>query len=247
MITVSNLVKDYGSHRAVDHVSFEVRKGDVLAFLGPNGAGKSTTMKMLTGFLPPTSGTASIGGHDILKNPREAKQLFGYLPESGPLYQEMTVLEFLDFISKMRGLFGPARQAALDRALGLCHLGDVRHQVIETLSKGYRQRVGMAQAILHDPPVLILDEPTDGLDPNQKREVRKLISSMAKDKAVILSTHILEEVDAMCTRAIIIARGKVVVDSTPAELRAKAKGSKEEKYYSPLEEVFAGLTLGKNA
>ncbi len=187
MISVSNLVKDYGHFRAVDHVSFEVRPGDVLGFLGPNGAGKSTTMKMLTGFLPPTSGTASIGGHDILKNPTEAKKLFGYLPESGPLYQEMTVLEFLTFIARMRGLSGLARSEALERGLGLCHLDEVRHQVIETLSKGFRQRVGMAQAILHNPPVLILDEPTDGLDPNQKREVRKLIGTMAKDKAVILS------------------------------------------------------------
>jgi ABC-2 type transport system ATP-binding protein len=244
MISVSNLVKDYGNFRAVDHVSFEVRPGDVLGFLGPNGAGKSTTMKMLTGFLPPTSGTASIGGHDILKNPTEAKKLFGYLPESGPLYQEMTVLEFLTFIAKMRGLSGAARSEALERGLGLCHLDEVRHQVIETLSKGFRQRVGMAQAILHNPPVLILDEPTDGLDPNQKREVRKLIGSMAKEKAVILSTHILEEVEAMCTRAIIIARGKVVVDDTPAGLRAKSKGSKADSYNSPLEEVFAKLTLG---
>lgn len=218
MIKAVNLTRDYGTFRAVDRVGFEVRTGDVLGFLGPNGAGKSTTMKMITGFLPPTDGTAEVGGHDIRHEPIQAKRLFGYLPESGPLYQEMTVLEFLNFISDIRGLTGAARGQALDRVLEICHLEPVRHQPIETLSKGFRQRVGMAQAVLHDPPCLIMDEPTDGLDPNQKQEVRKLIAGMGREKAIVLSTHILEEVQAMCNRVIIIARGKIVVDETPAQL-----------------------------
>ncbi|HLS27044.1 MAG TPA: ATP-binding cassette domain-containing protein [Opitutales bacterium] len=218
MIKAVNLIKDYGTFRAVDRVRFEVHKGDVLGFLGPNGAGKSTTMKMITGFLPPTAGRAEIGGHDITEKPIEAKRLLGYLPESGPLYQEMTVLEFLRFIAEIRGLNASERSKALTRVLKICHLEPVRHQTIETLSKGFRQRVGMAQAILHDPPYLIMDEPTDGLDPNQKQEVRKLIAGMGREKAIILSTHILEEVQAMCNRVIIIARGKVVVDETPEKL-----------------------------
>ena len=218
MIKSQNLVKEYGSFRAVDKVSFELRKGDILGFLGPNGAGKSTTMKMITGFLPPTSGTASVGGHDIQSHPIEAKRLLGYLPESGPLYQEMTVLEFLKFAGEIRGMDTGARDKALTRVMEICHLENVRHQTIETLSKGFRQRVGMAQAVLHDPSYLVMDEPTDGLDPNQKQEVRKLIASMASDKAIILSTHILEEVEAMCNRVIIIARGRVLVDETPADL-----------------------------
>jgi len=218
MIKAVNLTKDYGNFRAVDQVGFKVEKGDVLGFLGPNGAGKSTTMKMITGFLPPTAGTAEIGGNDIREKPIEAKRLLGYLPESGPLYQEMTVLEFLRFISEIRGLKGKAQTDALTRALGICRLEQVRHQIIETLSKGFRQRVGMAQAILHDPPCLIMDEPTDGLDPNQKQEVRKLIADMKSEKAIILSTHILEEVQAMCNRVIIIAHGKLIADETPDKL-----------------------------
>lgn len=218
MIKAVNLIKDYGTFRAVDRVRFEVHKGDVLGFLGPNGAGKSTTMKMITGFLPPTAGRAEIGGHDITEKPIEAKRLLGYLPESGPLYQEMTVLEFLRFIADIRGLSASERSRALTRVLEICHLEPVRNQTIETLSKGFRQRVGMAQAILHDPPYLIMDEPTDGLDPNQKQEVRKLIAGMGREKAIILSTHILEEVQAMCNRVIIIASGKVVVDETPEKL-----------------------------
>lgn len=222
MIEVKRLVKDYGPIRAVDGVSFKVNKGDVLGFLGPNGAGKSTTMKMVTGFLSPTSGTASIGGHDIIESPLEARKLFGYLPESCPLYPEMTVLEFLGFIAEMRGFSQSGEQKkAISRVLDICHLEAVRHQPIDTLSKGYRQRVGMAQAILHDPACLIMDEPTDGLDPNQKQEVRKLIASMAEEKAMILSTHILEEVEAMCTRIIIIAHGKILVDETPGEFRKR--------------------------
>lgn len=218
MIEALDLTKDYGSFRAVNQVRFRVQKGDVLGFLGPNGAGKSTTMKMITGFLAPTAGTAKVGGHDIRTEPMAAKRLFGYLPENGPLYQEMTVLEFLQFIAEIRGLTGQARGNSVTRVLEMCHLEPVRHQTIETLSKGFRQRVGMAQALVHNPSCLIMDEPTDGLDPNQKREVRKLIASMGRDKAIILSTHILEEVQAMCNRVIIIAGGRVLVDESPDDL-----------------------------
>lgn len=221
MITAQNLVKDYGGLRAVDDVTFTVQKGEILGFLGPNGAGKSTTMKMVTGFLPPTAGTARIGDFDVVRQPIDAKRLLGYLPESGPLYPEMTTLEFLNFAAELRGLERADRARALERVLAICHLGGVLHQTIETLSKGFRQRVGLAQAILHDPPCLILDEPTDGLDPNQKREVRQLIASMAEEKAVILSTHILEEVEAMCNRVIIISGGKIIADETPSALRQR--------------------------
>ena len=218
MIVANNLTKDYGSFRAVDSVSFTIGKGEVLGFLGPNGAGKSTTMKMVTGFLKPSSGSASVGGYDIIENPIAAKRLLGYLPESGPLYHEMTVLEFLNFISDIRGLSGTEGDKAIHRVFSVCNLEGVRNQTIETLSKGYRQRVGLAQAILHDPECMILDEPTDGLDPNQKKEVRDLIASMADEKSIILSTHILEEVEAMCTRVIVIAAGKLVVDEKPTDL-----------------------------
>lgn len=221
MIECKNLTKDYGPIRAVNDVTFRVEPGQVLGFLGPNGAGKSTTMRMLTGFLTPTSGTATIAGYDVREQPVQAKSRFGYLPENGPLYPEMTVLEFLTFCGELRGLSGQKLSAALDRVLEVCSLLGVRHQTIETLSKGFRQRVGMAQAIIHDPDVLIMDEPTDGLDPNQKQTVRKLIRGMAEKKAIILSTHILEEVDAVCNRVIIIARGHVLVDETPAELHAR--------------------------
>ena len=220
MIDVKNLTKFYGNKLAVDDVSFQVNKGDVLGFLGPNGAGKSTTMKMITGFLKSSKGTASIGGHDIAKYPREAKKLFGYLPENGPLYEEMTVYEFLQFIAGLR-LPIDKQAAAIEHVAEITHIREVLIQPIETLSKGYRQRVGMAQALIHDPSVLILDEPTDGLDPNQKHGVRQLISSMAQDKAIILSTHILEEVDAMCTRIIVIDQGKILVDETPLEFRKR--------------------------
>lgn len=215
MIEAVSLVKDYGKFRAVDGVSFTVERGEILGFLGPNGAGKSTTMKMITGFLPPSVGTARIGGHDVREEPLSAKRLLGYLPESGPLYPEMTVREFLAFAADMRELRGQQRGSALSRVMEICHLQQVIGQPIETLSKGFRQRVGMAQAILHEPPCLIMDEPTDGLDPNQKQAVRELISSMAGDKAIILSTHILEEVEAMCTRVIIIAKGRIIADDTP--------------------------------
>ena len=238
MVEVQDLVKDFGSIRAVAGVSFRVHRGDILGFLGPNGAGKSTTMKMIAGFLAPTSGTARIGGYDVRTAPVEVKRRLGYLPESSPSYPEMTVGEFLGFIAEIRRVGdAAARAASVDRVLDRCSLRDVRHQVIDTLSKGYRQRVGFAQAVLHDPPVLLLDEPTDGLDPNQKREVRRLIADMAADKAIILSTHILEEVEALCTRVIIIARGRVVCDETPATLRARHPEGR-------LDEVFRELTLG---
>jgi ABC-2 type transport system ATP-binding protein len=236
LIEVSDLGKDYGGVTAVSGISFDVKRGEILGFLGPNGAGKSTTMKMITGFLTPTRGTARVMGHDVRLEPLEVKRKLGYLPESAPSYGEMTVLEFLTFIAKMRELSGEKGRAAIARAVELCHLGSVRNQSIETLSKGYRQRVGFAQAILHDPPILILDEPTDGLDPNQKHEVRRIIRSMAQDKAVILSTHILEEVEAMCTRVIIIAGGKLLVDETPAKLLARKPGAR-------MEEIFRDLTL----
>jgi ABC-2 type transport system ATP-binding protein len=239
MIEAIDLAKSFGAIRAVDGVTFTVERGEILGFIGPNGAGKSTTMKILTGFLAPSAGTARIGGHDIRAEPLAAKRLFGYLPETGPLYQEMTVLTFLGFIAELRGLRGAAAAAALDRVFAICHLDGVRHQPLETLSKGFRQRVGLAQAVIHEPPCLILDEPTDGLDPNQKREVRQLISGMAASKAIILSTHILEEVEAICTRVILIDRGRIVADATPDELKRRhgANGRPAD-----LETVFARLT-----
>lgn len=218
MIEVKGLVKEFQGFRAVDDVSFSVPKGQVLGFLGPNGAGKSTTMKMLTAFIEPTGGTATIGGADIRKDSLRVRAQIGYLPESAPSYGEMTVAEFLRFVAEMRGKRGRERDIAADAVREKCALASAWHQPIETLSKGYRQRVGFAQALIHDPPVLILDEPTDGLDPNQKHEVRELIRGMGRDKTIVLSTHILEEVEAICHRAIIIAQGRIVADSTPAEL-----------------------------
>lgn len=218
MIKAKDLTRYYGSFCAADHVSFKVSPGEVLGFLGPNGAGKSTTMKMLTGFLNPTFGTSTICGYDILQNPIAAKQQMGYLPENGPLYEEMTVLEFLSFVAALRDLKDSPSHKAIERGMDICGLYDVRHQPIETLSKGFRQRVGMAQAVLHDPPCLILDEPTDGLDPNQKQQIRALINQMAADKAIILSTHILEEVEATCSRIIIIDHGKVMIDEPTHQL-----------------------------
>ena len=236
MIEVKGLVKTYGAKRAVDGISFVVRRGDILGFLGPNGAGKSTTMKMITGFLRPDAGCALVGGLDVATHPVAVKSRLGYLPESAPAYPEMTVEEFLGFIAEVRGFrTKEARQSQVDRAVALTHLAPVRRQTIETLSKGYKQRVGFAQALLHDPPVLVLDEPTDGLDPNQKNEVRTLIKNMAAEKAVILSTHILEEVDAICTRVIIISQGRVVADETPDQLRARRPGAR-------LDEIFRSLT-----
>ncbi|HVM47005.1 MAG TPA: ATP-binding cassette domain-containing protein [Candidatus Acidoferrum sp.] len=223
MIKVQNLAKVFGTKRAVDGVSFSVERGEVLGFLGPNGAGKSTTMRMITGFLPPTGGTVSVGGFDIVQHPIQAKRLIGYLPENAPAYTDMTVYGFLNFAAEIRGLRGDARKQAVTRVVEMCFLESVLHQSVETLSKGYRHRTCFAQSIIHDPDVLVLDEPTDGLDPNQKHEVRQLIRRMGEKKAIIFSTHILEEVDASCTRAIIIDRGKIVANGTPHELRQKSE------------------------
>jgi ABC-2 type transport system ATP-binding protein len=222
MIKVQNLAKYFGTKRAVDGISFSVERGEVLGFLGPNGAGKSTTMRMITGFFPPTSGTITVGGFDVVEQGIEARRLIGYLPENAPAYTDMTVYGFLDFTAELRGLRGDARKRAVNRAVELCFLEGVLHQSVETLSKGYRHRTCFAQSIIHDPEVLVLDEPTDGLDPNQKHEIRGLIRRMGEKKAIIFSTHILEEVDAVCSRAIIIDRGRVVANGTPAELRQKS-------------------------
>lgn len=218
MIEVDCLTKIYGPLVAVDNISFRVGKGEILGFLGPNGAGKSTTMKMLSCFISPTSGTARINGQDILSDSLAVRRVVGYLPESAPSYKNMTVLEFLEFIAETRGFSGREKEEKVERIIHLTTLDSARYQTIDTLSKGYRQRVGFAQALIHDPPVLILDEPTDGLDPNQKQEVRSLIRKMAKEKAIILSTHILEEMEAVCTRAVIINRGQIVADGSPQSL-----------------------------
>lgn len=233
LVQLKALTKRYGSAGdagilAVDALSFDVAGGEVLGFLGPNGAGKSTTMKMVTGYLPPTSGTAVVCGHDVTRDPIAVKERVGYLPEGAPLYAEMTPAQFLRFVAEVRGLKGAARESAIDAAAGRTHLEGVMHQTIDTLSKGFKRRVGLAQAILHSPDVLILDEPTDGLDPNQKHEVRQLIKSMAGSgegggKAIILSTHILEEVEAVCTRAVVIARGRIVADERPDALMARSR------------------------
>jgi len=230
MIEVKDLRRSFGPIIAVDGISFEVAKGEVLGFLGPNGAGKSTAMKMLACFLAPDAGTASVCGYDISKEPVKVRQSLGYLSENASAYDEMTVGSFLDFICDARQIKGQKRREAIDRVVRLCSIESVYHQTIETLSKGYRRRVGLAQALIHDPEVLILDEPTDGLDPIQKHEVRQLIGQMAKEKCIVISTHILEEVEAVCTRMIIIARGKILVDSTPAELKAKHEGSLDEVF-----------------
>ena len=223
MIETQNLCKTFGSITAVDDLSFSVAKGELLGFLGPNGAGKSTTMKILTCFLAPNSGTARVCGHDVFDQPMEVRRSVGYLPENAPAYSEMSVVSFLKFVGRIRGFSGGELEKAVDAIIEKCSLTDVRHQQFDTLSKGYKRRVGLAQALIHDPQVLILDEPTDGLDPNQKREVRNLISEMASDKVIVISTHILEEVDAICTRAIIIAHGRLVADGTPEELKQKSR------------------------
>ncbi|HFC30757.1 MAG TPA: ATP-binding cassette domain-containing protein [Oceanospirillales bacterium] len=218
MIECKNLSKKFNQFTAVDNLSFTANKGEVLGFLGPNGAGKSTTMKMITGFLQPTTGTVKVCGIDLETNPLELKNKIGYLPEGAPSYGDMEVYDFLSFIAKMRGISKDSIKTKVDEIIDRIALEKVYYQKIETLSKGYKRRVGLAQALIHDPEVLVLDEPTDGLDPNQKHEVRKLITSMSKDKTIIISTHILEEVHAVCDRAIIIADGKIVADNTPAEL-----------------------------
>ena len=222
-VEIEDLAKHFGEIRAVDGVTFSVSKGEVLGFLGPNGAGKSTTMKMITGFLAPTRGTVRVCGYDVLTDPISVKANLGYLPEGAPAYADMTPDSFLKFIADIRGLSGAAKKRAVASAAERARVLNVMYQPIETLSKGYKRRVGLAQAILHNPPVLIMDEPTDGLDPNQKHEVRTLINEMAEDKAIIISTHILEEVNALCTRNVVIASGKVVFDGTPAELEQKSR------------------------
>ena len=239
MISIKELRRSFGSIIAVDGVSFDVQKGEVLGFLGPNGAGKSTVMRMLACYLRPDSGTATVCGFDILKNPLEVRKAIGYLAENVPAYNEMTVGGVLNFVCDARQITGKTRRKALDRVVPMCAIESVYHQAIDTLSKGYRRRVGLAQALIHDPQALILDEPTDGLDPNQKHEVRQLIGKMAKEKCIIISTHILEEVEAICDRTIIIARGKILVDSTPEKLR--------REYNCSLDEVFRKITRSKVA
>jgi len=237
MVEIDHLTKSFGDFRAVDGISLTVSKGEVLGFLGPNGAGKTTTMRMISGFLTPTSGTARVCGHDVVTNPTGAKSVIGYVPEGSPSYDDMSVLGFLKFIAEIRGFTGAAADERIARVTKRLELGDVIERPIEVLSKGYRRRVGLAQSMLHDPPVLLLDEPTDGLDPNQKHHVRGLIAEMASEKAIIISTHILEEVEAVCTRAVIIGRGKVLADGTAAELRALVPGG-------TLDDVFRLVTTG---
>jgi gliding motility-associated transport system ATP-binding protein len=239
MIEIRGLTKHFGPLKAVDGVSFDVGQGEILGFLGPNGAGKSTTMKMVTGFLTPTAGRVSVMGHDVADESVAAKAAIGYLPEGAPAYPDMTPLAFLKFVGEIRGLRGDARAARIAEVGRKVHLEGVMQQPIETLSKGYKRRVGLAQAILHDPPVLIMDEPTDGLDPNQKYEVRSLIREMGRTKAIVLSTHILEEVEAVCTRAIIINRGRVVFDGKPSELESRAP---ESVTRNRMDWVFRSLT-----
>jgi len=236
LIDIKGLTKRFGSFTAVDRVSFKVARGEVVGFLGPNGAGKSTTMRMLAGFMTPTAGTASICGHDVLTDSVAARRCLGFLPEGAPNYPEMTVAAFLTFAARIRGFVGAELHRRVAHAIDLTSLAGVRLQPIETLSKGFKRRVGLAQALLHDPPVLVLDEPTDGLDPNQKHEIRSLIQKMAPDKAIVISTHILEEVDAVCTRAMIIAAGCVLADATPAELEQRHPSGK-------LDDVFRALTM----
>ncbi len=238
-LRVMNLTKSFDGVMAVNNISFSAAQGEVVGFLGPNGAGKSTTMKMITGFLNPTSGTAYIGGYDIQEEPVAAKRVLGYLPEGAPSYSDMTVKQFLCFIADIRGISSSEKEFRINDVVNKVNLQSVLFQHIDTLSKGFKRRVGLAQALIHDPSVLILDEPTDGLDPNQKREVRKLIKDMAKDKVIILSTHILEEVEAVCDRVIVVAAGKIILDSTPSELLRKEP---TKSTITVLEEVFVNLT-----
>jgi ABC-2 type transport system ATP-binding protein len=240
MLEIRHLTKRFGPFTAVDDVSFTVAQGEVLGFLGPNGAGKSTTMKMITGFLAPNRGTAIISGWDVTKHPIEAKKRIGYLPEGAPAYPDMTPAAFLDFVARIRGYRGKEASMRIAAAVERTTLGEVMYQPIETLSKGFKRRVGIAQAILHDPEVLVMDEPTDGLDPNQKHEVRALIREMAPRKAIVISTHILEEVDAVCTRAMIVARGRIVADGTPQELEQRAPSGR-------LDDVFRQVTVQEAA
>src|SRR3989454_9781458 len=255
MLKIERLVKAFGPRRAVDGISFTVERGEVLGFLGPNGAGKSTTMRMITGFMPPTEGRVIIGGYDVSESPLEAKRLMGYLPENAASYPDMTVQGFLNFAAELRGLEGGARKKALKRVVDLCFLDSVLRQSIDTLSKGYKHRTCLAQALIHDPDILIMDEPTDGLDPNQKHEVRNLIRELGRNKAIVFSTHILEEVDAACTRAIIIDRGRIVANGTPEELRGmselagavtlQARGASEDRLaeLGRVEELYGAFRI----
>ena len=240
LIEIVGLTKRFGAFVAVDGVSFSVPRGEVLGFLGPNGAGKSTTMKMLAGFVTPAAGTARICGHDVQMEALAARRQLGFLPEGAPIYPEMTVLAFLRFVGAVRGYRGSELADRVEHALSLASLGGVHLQTLETLSKGFKRRVGLAQSLIHDPPVLVLDEPTDGLDPNQKHEVRTLITRMAPDKAIVISTHVLEEVDAVCSRAIIIAAGRIVADAAPHELRKRHPSGR-------LDDVFREITQPKAA
>ena len=235
MIKVENLCRNFGDIKAVKDVSFWVKKGEILGFIGPNGAGKSTTMRMITGYLSPSSGTVELDGKSLIDNESLCKEVIGYLPESAPMYMDMTVSAFLDFCGDIRGMSRKERKAAVQRVIKECFLEKVRHQVISTLSKGYRQRTCFAQSILHDPPVLILDEPTDGLDPNQKYEIRRIIRNFGKNKAIILSTHILEEVESLCTRVILIDQGQVQADESVEAFAARNKN---------LSATFRSLTVG---
>lgn len=227
MIDVQQITKRYGQHTAIDRVTFSVAKGEVLAFLGPNGAGKTTTMRILTGFMPPTEGTARVAGFDCADQSLEVKRRIGYLPETPPVYQELTVSEYLQFVGRLRGVAGNALKTAMDREVERLGLGSVQHRLIGNLSRGYRQRVGLAQALLHDPPVLILDEPTVGLDPKQIIEIRELIKSLAGSHSVILSTHILPEATAVCQRVVIISGGRIVAEDTPDQLSARLRHSEK--------------------
>lgn len=240
MIEVKELRKRYGTFDVVKGITFTVPRGEVLGFLGPNGAGKTTTMRMITGFLPPTSGSVSVCGSSVTDSPVEAKKMIGYLPENAPAYHSMTVRDFLSFTAEIRGYTGTELRDRVETTLTRCFLQKVRNQTIGTLSKGYRQRACFAQAIIHDPPVLVMDEPTDGLDPNQKHIVRQMITQMAREKTIIISTHILEEVDAVCTRAMIISNGSIVANGTPAELRTQSPTGR-------LDDLFRTLTLDKES
>ncbi|MBF0135459.1 MAG: ABC transporter ATP-binding protein [Magnetococcales bacterium] len=223
MIKVENLRKEFRRIKAVDNISFQVQRGEVLGFLGPNGAGKSTTMRMITGFLSPTGGRVEVAGFDMVRQPLAGKRRLGYLPEGSPAYADMTPAGFLDFVAGIRKLSGPEKKQRIDATVAQVHIEKIMHQPIETLSKGFKRRVGLAQAILHDPDILILDEPTDGLDPNQKQEVRTLIRHMAPHKAIVLSTHILEEVEPLCTRVVVIARGRLLADETPEAFASRSR------------------------
>ena len=240
-IVAEKLEKRFGHIHAVRGIDLEVPAGQVLGFLGPNGAGKSTTMRMITGFLEPSGGRVKLDGIDIAEDPIAAKRTFGYLPEGAPAYPDMTVEEFLAFIASARGFRGADAKARVERAIGRVNLQGVRKQAFETLSKGYKRRTGLAQALLHDPSILILDEPTDGLDPNQKFEVRELIKELGGDRAIVLSTHILEEVEAVCTRAVVINRGAIVFDGTPAEMESRAP---RDATKNRMDAAFRAMTTG---